>query len=117
MTRPEVTGSTPLTKTIGIVVVDAWARKRRATASRRHDNSYAPADDIPRQRYKSIRLTIRGTEINLNVLAFDVTGFFQCLAECRHQVRVKGLAVEKSDYCRRRLLRARRERQYRRGAA
>ena len=85
-------------------------RKCRGAASRRDDHGHAPADNIPGQRYKSIGLTIRGAEINRHVPAFDVTGVFQGLAECRHQVRVKGLAVEKSDHRHRRLLRARRER-------
>src|SRR5262249_59995293 len=57
-------------------------------------------------RYKSIGLTIRGAEINPHCPAFDVTGVFQGLAECRHQVRVKGLAIKKSDHRNRRLLRA-----------
>src|SRR5262249_19146706 len=65
---------------------------------------------------KSIGLTIRGTEINCRVPAFDVTGVLQRLAECRHQVKVKGLAVEKSDYRHRGLLRPRRERPRRRAA-
>jgi hypothetical protein len=55
-------------------------------------------------------LTICGAIINRHVPAFDVAGVFQRLAECRHQVRVKGLAVEKSDHRHSRLLRARRER-------
>src|SRR5262249_12814720 len=84
--------------------------KCRSAASRRDDHGHAPADHVPGQRYKSIGLTIRGTEINCRVSAFDVTGVFQRLAECRHQVKVKGLAVEKSDHRKRRLLRARRER-------
>lgn len=92
-----MTGSTPVTKTIGNRCGCSVGRKRGGTASRRDHNGYAPADDIPSQRYKSIRLTIRGTEINLHVPAFDVTGIVQRLAECRHQVRIKGLAVEKSD--------------------
>ena len=88
MGRPDATGSTPLTKTIGIVVVAALAASAAApppvvtiTATRR--------PIISGQRYKSIGLTIRGAEINLHVPAFDVTGVFQRVAECRHQVRVK----------------------------
>src|SRR5262249_51030795 len=84
-------------------------RNCRGAASRRDDHGYAPADNIPRQRYEPIGLTIRGAEINCHIPAFDVTGVFQGLAECRHQVRVKRLAVEKSDQ-RHRWLRPRRER-------
>ena len=81
--------------------------KCRGAASRRNDHGHAPADNISGQRYKSISLTIRGAEINRHVPAFDVTGVFQGLAECRHQVKIKGLAVEKSDHRHCRLLRAR----------
>jgi hypothetical protein len=62
-------------------------------------------------------LTIRGAEINRDVAAFDVTRVFQGLPERRHQVKVKGLAVEKPDHRHRRLLRARRERPCDRRAA
>src|SRR5262249_21747041 len=58
----------------------------------------APADNVPGQRHKSIRLTVCGAEVNRNVPTFGVTGVFQGSAECRHQVNVKGLTVEKSDY-------------------
>src|SRR5262245_43303577 len=45
-------------------------RKCRGAASRRDDHGHAPADNIPRQRYKSIGLTIRRAEINRQVPAF-----------------------------------------------
>ena len=93
---------------------DNWNRcgcrvsgKCRGTASRRNDHGYTPADNISGQRYKSISLTIRRTEINRYVFAFNITGVFHGLAECRHQMKIKGLAVEKSDHRRCRLLRAR----------
>src|SRR5262249_61492275 len=89
----------------------------RGAASRRDDHGDALANNIPGERYKSISLTIRGTEINRHVPAFDVTAVFQRLAERIHQVKVKGLAVEKSDHRHRRLLRARRERPHGRRAA
>jgi hypothetical protein len=59
-------------------------RKCRSAASRRDDHCYAPADNIPGQRYKSIGLTIRGAEINRHGPAFDVTPVFQALAKCSH---------------------------------
>src|SRR5215472_3661932 len=59
-----------------------------------------------RQRYQSIGLTIRRAEINRDVPAFDVTRVFQGLPERRHQMKVKRLAVEKSDHWHRWLLRA-----------
>src|SRR6516225_1982276 len=67
-------------------------------------------------RYQSIGLTIRGAEINRDVPAFDVTRVFQGLPKRRHQVKVKGLAVEKSHHRHRRLPRACCERPRRRAA-
>src|SRR5580704_7266389 len=86
-------------------------RKCRGAASRSDDHGCAPADNIPGQCYKSIGLTIRGAEINRHGPAF---GLFQALAKSRHYVRVKGLAVEKSDDRHGRLLGASGERQCRR---
>ncbi len=85
-------------------------RKCRSAASRRDDHGYAPADNISGQRNKSIGLTVRRAEIDRHVPAFDITRVFQGLAECCHQMKVKGLAVQKSDHRHRRLLRARRDR-------
>jgi hypothetical protein len=99
---------------IGTTYEDNWNRcgcrvggKCRGAASRRNDHGHTPADNVSGQRYKSIRLTIRRAEINRHIPALDVTGVFQGLAECRHQVKIKGLAVEKTDHRHCRLLRAR----------
>src|SRR4029453_10173540 len=46
----------------------------RAPPPRRNDHGYTPADNISGQRYKSISLTIRRTEINRYVFAFNITG-------------------------------------------
>src|SRR5262245_28572038 len=84
---------------------DNWNRcscrvsgKGRGAASRRNDHGHTPADNVSGERYKSIRLTIRRAEINRHIPALDVTGVFQGLAECRHQVKIKRLAVEKTDH-------------------
>jgi hypothetical protein len=73
---------------------------------------YTPVALVPGR----LRLLTRPDAIGSAPLAKTI-GVFQRLAECLHQLRVKGLAVEKSDHWHRRLLRPRRERPAGSGAA
>ena len=117
-TRPSLTGSSPTTKTMGIVVVAALAANAAAvlpvvaiTATCRRTNSAASAGS------RSI-LTLGPAVFDRHVLALDIAGFLQALAKCAQAVRerVRRCAVEKPDHRHRRLLRARRERPRRRAA-
>ena len=78
--RPILTGSPPMVKTIGIVVVVALAAtaamlaSASMTATRRRTQ-------IVRQRRKPICLALGPAEFNFHILAFDIAGFAQAFAE------------------------------------
>src|SRR5262249_22018347 len=69
------------------------------------------ADQLGRQRWQTIVLTLRPAILDCDVLSFNVAGVFQALAECARSdcVPIGRCAIEKSDH-RHRLLRACRER-------
>ena len=117
-TRPSLTGSSPTTKTMGIVVVAALAANA-AGGSDRDDHGDLPANQFGRQRRQPIGLTLGPAVFDRHVLALDIAGFLQALAECAQTVRdrVRRFAVEEPDHRHRRLLRARRERPRGRRAA
>ena len=78
-TRPCWTGSPPVTKTMGIVVVAAFAASAAGAWSRRSlprgggpDRPRAPAVD---------HIDLRPAIFDRNVLALDVAGFLQTMAE------------------------------------
>src|SRR5262245_19698679 len=70
------------------------------------------ADQLGRQRWQTIVLTLRPPILDCDVLSFNVAGVFQALAECARSNRVPigRCAIEKSDH-RHRLLRSRGQRQ------
>src|SRR5262249_15591648 len=84
---------------------------RRITALR-HNERHMAAHEFCRQRGKPIVVTLRPAVFDRDVLAFDVAGFLQTLAECGNEVRIRSRrsAVEITDHWNNRLLRVRRER-------
>ena len=115
-TSPTRTGSPPVTKTIGTVVVAALAASAagvlptiRATCRRR-----SPPPEAATGQFDPPPAVL-----DRDVLALDEACFLQALAECSHAVRLAGerSTAEKPHHRHRRLLRARRERPRRRRAA
>src|SRR6516225_147232 len=81
---------------IGVACEDNWNRcccrvggDCRGGAPCRDNHRYGSDDQIPSQRHKSIGFTIRGAVFDRYILAFDVAGTFQGLAECCHQVLIR----------------------------
>jgi hypothetical protein len=62
-------------------------RRNRRLAAASEDHGYLTPNEIGRQRRHPIVLTIRPTKLDRDVLALDVAGFFQTLAEPGHQMR------------------------------
>ena len=117
-TRPSWTGSPPVAKTIGIVVVAALAASAGEGCSR--DDHARPGGEPDRPPAPAAdRIGLRPAVFDRHVLALDIAGFLQALAERARTVRepVRRCAAEKPDHRHRRLLRARRERPRRRRAA
>ena len=81
-TRPSLTGSSATAKTMGIVVVAALAASAER-ASGRGDHGDLPANQFGRQRRQPIDLTLRPAVFDRDVLALDIAGVLQALAECR----------------------------------
>ena len=111
-------GRSPIVKTIGMVVVAAFAASAAGGAGR-GNHGHLTANQIGRQRRQSIVLVLRPAIFDRHVPALDIAGFAQALAERAHTVRVpvRRCAAEEPDHRHRRLLRARRERPRRRRAA
>ena len=76
-TRPSLTGSPPIVKTIGMVAVAALAASAAAGAAARDDHGHLTADQIGGQRRQSIVLTLRPTIFDRHVLAFDIAVSFK----------------------------------------
>src|SRR5262249_13503699 len=117
-TSPAATGSIADEKTIGIVVVAAFAASTEGvpaaaiTATCRRTSSAASAG-------KPIVVTLRPAIFDRHVAAFDEAGLAQAFAECSDIGGPPGwcFTVEKPNYRHRLLLRARRERPRGRHAA
>ena len=80
-TRPSLTGSSPTTKTIGIVVVAALAASAEDDRRSQHHGDLA-ADQFGRQLRQSIDLILGPAVFDRDVLALDIAGLLQALAEC-----------------------------------
>jgi hypothetical protein len=78
----------------------------------RDDHGHLSADQIGRQCYQAIALIVGPAVFDRDGLAFDIASFLQAVTKPPQTLRepVRRLAVEKSDYRHRRLLRARDER-------
>jgi hypothetical protein len=83
-TRPSLTGSVPLPKTMGIVVVAAFGERRGSVADNDRDLT---ANEIGRQCRQTIDLVLGPAELDGDVLALDEAGFLQPIAECRDKRR------------------------------
>jgi hypothetical protein len=90
-----------------------------ASAGRRGDHGYLPADQVGCQFRQQIVLILRPAVLDRHVLALDIASFLQTLAKSRDELRsCRGRAkVEKLDHRHRRLLCARRQRPCRSSAA
>ena len=117
-TRPDLTGSPPCVKTIGIVVVAALAASAAGRAGR-DDHGHLRRTRSAASAGKSIVLALRPAILDRHVPALDIAGFAQALAERGQQCATSSAdaAAEEPDHRHRRLLRARRERPRRRRAA
>ena len=82
-TRPTWTGSTPVVKTIGIVVVAAFAASAAGTVAC-GNHGHLTTNQIGRQRRQSIVLALRPAILDRHVLTLDIAGFLQALAERGH---------------------------------
>ena len=106
-TRPSFTGSVALVKTIGIVLVAAFAPARQQGRLRRLPPL---GDELDQPRAgQPIVLTLGGVVFDGDVLAFDVALFLQSLIECGHILGEKICVIEKSNGRYGRLLRTHRE--------
>src|SRR5262245_45032239 len=83
-TRPSFTGSSPTPNTIGICGGRGFGRTCSKRATGRGDYGYAAADKVGHQRRQPLVLTAEPVVLHRNVLAFDVAGFAQALAEGGH---------------------------------
>ena len=94
------------------------SREHGRSTSARDDHAHLPADQIGRQCRQSVVLTFRPTVFDRHILPFDITRFFQTLAERRDLLaeRSSRCGIKEADHRHRRLLRARRERPRRRAA-
>ena len=79
-TRPTLTGSPPVAKTIGIVVVAPWPRVPNGVSA--DDHGHLPANQVGRQRRQTVGLILRPAIFDRDVLALDIACFLQALAEC-----------------------------------
>ena len=119
-TSPISTGSAPMMKTIGIVVVEGGCRAYSRCASERHDDVHARrATRSAAMAGNRSTLAARPSIIDQHVAAFDIAGLGQAFAECGHEVRhlVRRRVPEKADHRHWALLRVRRQRPRRRRAA
>jgi hypothetical protein len=115
-TRPNATGSLPMPKTIGMVVVADFA-SNAATVSMVTITATA-ADEIGCERRQAIVLICRQAVFNQNILALDIAGFLQALEKRDGDDLgvISGLGAEISDHRHCRLLCPGHERPRRRAA-
>ena len=73
-TRPSLTGSSPVAKTIGIVVVAALAASAAGVLPPVDDHGHLAADQIGRQRRQPVVLALRPAIFDRDVAALDVAG-------------------------------------------
>ena len=86
-TRPSLTGSSPLVKTMGMVEVAALAA--RADAHGRSRRAQPPAaHQIGGQRGQSVISTVGPAVFDFEILPFDVAGLVEALAKRVHVMRI-----------------------------
>src|SRR5262249_12730738 len=74
VTRPAWTGSMPVSRTIGIVVVGAFAASAQGPSPATSTVICRP-NQFRRQRWQAIVFTLGPTVFDRDVLAFDIAGF------------------------------------------
>src|SRR6516162_5234556 len=84
----------------------------RSGTSGRNDYCYLPVNQFGCQLRQPLELTLSPAIFDRHVLALDIAGVLEALAECAHTVRkrVRRCTAEEPDHRHGRLLRARRER-------
>ena len=85
----------------------SFGRERSGAVAGRGDHGHATADQIGHQRRQAIVLALQPVVLDRHVLAFDVAGFVEALAERGRKARgtIGRPAVDKPDHRHRRLLR------------
>ena len=83
-TRPCLTGSPPVAKTIGTVVVAALAASAEMVFA--DDHGHRPANQFGHQRRQPVMLIFRLAKFDRDVLALDEACFLQALAERGHEM-------------------------------
>src|SRR5262249_44191152 len=93
--------------------------ERCCRAARCGDDGPLALHKLGHQCRHAIELILSPTIFDYNIAAVDETGFAEALTKCRGEMGacIGGAVMEKANYWRRRLLRARRERPRRRRAA
>jgi hypothetical protein len=86
-TSPAFTGSVPLTVTIGIEEVAAFA-ERAATSTAGDDHGDLLAHQVSREHRQSIVLALRPTKFNRHVLTVDITRLVQTFAKAGNSTRI-----------------------------
>src|SRR5262249_55368751 len=105
LTRPALTGSSPAPKTIGIVVVAALAAN--ANWNLRSRRLPLPSGEPVRPPAPAAaRIDLSPAIFDRHVLALDIAGVLEALAECAHTVRkrVRRCTAEEPNHRHRRLL-------------
>src|SRR5262249_202821 len=92
--------------------------ERRGGTSGRNDYGYLAGNQLGRQLRQPVELTLSPAIFDRHVLALDIAGVLEALAECAHTVRkrIGRCTAEEPDHRHCRLLRARCERPRRRAA-
>ena len=78
---------------MGIVVVAALAANADGVTSGRDDHGDLSANQFGRQRRQPIELILGPAVFDRHVLALDIAGLLQALAECAQTVRVRRQAI------------------------
>src|SRR5262249_15165492 len=111
-TSPSATGSPPIVKTIGSVVVARLAARAVGSPPVEAITANLTLDQLSRQRRQSVPLTHCPAPFDRNISAFRIASFIETLPKRGNCVRqsVRRLGIEKPDHGHCRLLCARRER-------
>src|SRR5262249_11699830 len=106
-TTPNLTGSSTLRNTIGVVAAAALACSNEGRSCKNH--SHLTADQIGRQFRQSLEVVLRPAIFDPYVLSFNEARFHEAPSDCgpERPGQVWRSVMEEPDYRRRRLLRAR----------
>jgi hypothetical protein len=73
---------------MGTVVVACFAATVEGGAADGNDHRNVPADQLSRQRWQTVVVTLRPAIFEPDILTFDIAGIFQALMNRRHIPRV-----------------------------